>query len=244
MARVFAVCLVLIVGCLVAVLPASAQAKTPPLVHHWNEELHEMEALLAAGKWQAAERDARRVEDQLAEYIVAGGEELLGRVASLRAVALAGLGDIDLARWLWRTGEQLFPGVANLDLSAYGEAGARLRPVEGQETRRCDEDSLANEPPVGTVEGETRPQLIKRVDPELPLARVGLSHPVQIVVSAVIGTDGIPREPCVVESGREYTTLYRTLEALGRWRFAPATRSGVAVSAPFTFNVTYVTAGR
>lgn len=59
-----------------------------------------------------------------------------------------------------------------------------------------------------------------------------------VVVKFVVGVDGIPRDFAVTTSAG-YGLDEKAIEAVGKWRFEPATKSGMPVPSGFTFNTRF-----
>ena len=89
----------------------------------------------------------------------------------------------------------------------------------------------------GVFEPPTR---IESPLPEFPDGRAFRGLQVDVVVEVVVGIDGVPREPLILESKGEHTLVWATLEALQRWRFEPGRRDGVAEPSLFKLTTSYV----
>ncbi len=77
-------------------------------------------------------------------------------------------------------------------------------------------------------EGVVAPQILAYVDPIYPPMARERKLSGQVVVSAVIGVDGVPRELRVEQPiGNGFDE--RALEAVTKYRFSPATRNGIPV---------------
>jgi outer membrane biosynthesis protein TonB len=84
------------------------------------------------------------------------------------------------------------------------------------------------------------PKIIRRVRPRFPegLRQMGVSG--NLWVEAIIGEDGVPREPLVVDArGVGPAMKYVALEALRQWRFEPARLEGKPVKVYYVLDVNF-----
>ena len=220
----------------ICILALWTVAAGPDPVRVWNDEIDRIDALLQEGRWKKAGKAARSLREEMFEGIIAGGRELLGRLAALEAVALAGQGEMERARWTWAIARHFYPTLDAVVLDKYGEAGTALKVAPAQPT--WDADRSAGEGAATEVE---RPEVVHQHKPRFPRARVGLARSVAIVVECVVGTDGVPRHPTVVRAEGEETMVYSALMALGQWRFEPARLHGEPVSVFYNLTVNFKT---
>ncbi len=193
----------------------TAVAITPP--EQWAEVLTRIEALLVEGRYGKAERKAARLEEDMLTLIVGGPRVagLLGRIAALYAIALAGTGDSRHAAWKWHMAKAFHPDVTEIDLGRYGPAGATLQ-------------VLLAEPDPATLHSGTEltsydwPRFIRGPDPVFPPAQRDAGARCTITVETVIGTDGVLTQPKIVDSQGRPVLAYTALNALRRWKFEPA----------------------
>ena len=134
-----------------------------------------------------------------------------------KAVASAGLGKLDDARWYWHVATGIEPALAKVALSPFGEAG---KLVSAMEVRATEEHDLSNAKPL--TPDMSPPKLLKRVNPVFPNAAV---------VEVVITTDGDVVDPAVVKPLPAPTLSYAALEAIRRWKFEPGKIEGKSCGA-------------
>jgi protein TonB len=217
----------------VAALPA--QQEEPGGTADWQQRLVAIGDLLNEGRWYTAEQEAGGLSRAMAEQIVggAGADLLLGVATTYRAVALAGQGREAEAIWQWQVAQQLFPGVAQVELARFGPEAAALA---GYRPRRPASGSGEQARP-----GQFEPP--RRLDspaPAFPPGRAFAGLKVDIVVQVIIGVDGRPRSPLILDSRGEVTLVWAALEALSTWTFEPATRDGVPEDALYKLTVSFV----
>jgi TonB family protein len=189
-------------------------------------DLAEIDALLRQGNWTAALAQLRTEETP---FLVrpAGRGEWLARVA----VAEAGSGQRDQALWHWAVANALARGLfTDQELSAFGDAGALLAEHRGRQPGKAP-PGMSIEPPGPEVVGEVKTK------GELPQLAHGAWSPREwLRLEVVIDEQGRVRDP-VVLSARSGEAAYRTLEAIGDWRFEPAKKRGQPVATLHTLVV-------
>jgi len=91
-------------------------------VEAWRKGLREIDQKLRARQWEAAEKQSRKLADQIIEAAGLGESAAytLAVVSAFRAIAEAGQGREEDADWHWETALSLFPDIAQTDLSPYG----------------------------------------------------------------------------------------------------------------------------
>lgn len=214
-------------------LPATALAQEDA-AQRWQLQALEINERLASGEWTTARDLTRRLEDELSDSVVAGGRRPLGQLAVFRALAGAGLGRRQEALWFWRLAPQLFPEVDQLDLTPYGEAGRLL--LDNLPLTR--EEELARLDLADASEVEP-PRRVHTEVPRFPQGRYVPGRSVSVIVSTILGTDGVPRSPEIVEASGEWTMVYAALNALQGWRFEPARRDGQPVAVVHELSVRF-----
>ena len=60
-----------------------------------------------------------------------------------------------------------------------------------------------------------------------------------MIVQAVVGEDGRPRDPLILHSAGELTLVCATLDKFRLWRFEPARRNGTPVSVLYNLTMTF-----
>ncbi len=217
--------------------PLLSEERPAGPVDAWQAELRRIGGTLLEAEWIAAEEASIKLADEMADQIVGGiGANLLfGITTAYRAVALIGQGRIDEGVWQWQVAQQLFPDVAEIDLGRFGPDAALLAkhpPRTFEEQGRPQRSA-----PAGAF---VPPSRLESPRPRFPSGRVLRGLKVDVVVQVVIGVDGLPREPLILESRGETTLVHSVLDALSRWVFEPGRRDGVAESALYRLTVSFV----
>ena len=237
---------------LLALSPAFAQsakfsqsiAPREPLKDKWLAALKETDQKLRSHQWEAAAKRARQAGEEIVDLAGTGESPAysLAVVDVFRAIAAAELGSQDDAEWYWDSAISLFPDVAKTDLTPYGTKAMALRQrtlrIIDKETMgrgRGDEKSMV-------VDGKTveRPRIVRQPLPDYPKALQLLGAEGWVIVSAVIGQDGRPQQPVILEAkGGGAGMRYVALDTLGRWRFEPAKSDGVPVPVQYVLSMNF-----
>ena len=210
--------------------PLPAQTTTA----RWQARLKAIDEQLAQGQWSKAERSAKWLRHEMYGSLVGGGEGLLGMLFAMQGVAAYGKGDTHRGEWTWLAALQFFPEVASLDLSRYREVGQALasleeRPAPDREDGKDEVEAVGVEPP----------RRKKTEMPTFPRARVLSGRTVSVKVMCVVDEQGMPRHPKIMESANEPVLAFAALEALGKWRFEPATRHGEKTAVWYAVTVNF-----
>jgi TonB family protein len=203
----------------------------------WQNQLQAIGAALIDGKFVAAEQASAGLADVMADQIVGGvGADLLfGITTAYRAAALVGQGRIEQGVWHWQVAQQLFPQVAEIDLARFGPDAAILAEHPPRVPRAENANSGS-----GSGGAFVPPRRVESPLPRFPSGRALRGLKVDVVVQVVVGVDGRPREPVILDSRGEVTLVYSALDALSRWVFEPGRRDGVAEPALYKLTVTFV----
>lgn len=219
-----------------------------------SDALNEVDKKLRAQEWKPAEKQARKVAQQIADVTGhgQGAAYTLAAASALRAFAEAGLGQHKDAAWHWDMALNLFPDIAKLDVSPYGPGALELRkrvlrPVENEMNPELIR--LAQENGEAVVNPKERnvqkPKALKTPGPDYPQGLRILGTQGWVAVSSIIGADGRPREPRIVKSeGAGPAMHYVTLDALRQWRFEPAKLDGEPVDVYYVLTVNFKFDGR
>lgn len=202
----------------------------------WQARLREIGERLLAEEWMAAEREATTLVGEMSEQIVggAGTDLLLGAATAYRALALAGMDRGSEAIWHWQVAQQLFPQVVEIDLDAFG---TRVGALTMHPPRR----RAGGERSAERTDGEfVPPRRLTSPPPRFPAGRAFEGLVVDVVVQVIVGVDGRPKEPLILESKGELTLVWAALEALRQWTFEPATRDGVPEPSLYRLTVSFV----
>ena len=215
-----------------------SEKKARRVADGFERRIHKVHRLLQAGRAKRAYESVSVLSAEMTNRFFAGDRvgEYLGVVSALRAAAAYQLGECDEAIWHWHVSSQLYPKGAKLDPALFGEAGAFLAGQKLRSTRGAKADAVqeANESSVDMQP----PVKVYYPQPKIPAAKRGTGR-VAVVVEVIIGTDGIPRRPRIVESEGELTLVYSTLDTLRQWRFKPARLDGELVTVCYTLTVDF-----
>jgi hypothetical protein len=224
-----------------------ALAGSPSAADKWRTGLKEIDQKLRAQQWQAAEEQSRKVARLIVQDagIGQGAAYSLAVVSAFQAIAEKSLGRVDEANWHWDVALNLFPDIAKTDVSPYGPAAAELskrmlRSVDPNRTDPTNPRVADNSGEPVTQEDVERPRIVKQVAPEFPKNLAEMSVAGVLVVEAVIGFDGVPRLPLVLQmTGGGPAMEYVALEALRQWRFEPAKVDGKPVGVYYSLTVNF-----
>ncbi len=212
-------------------------APRDPLQEKWLAGLRETDQKLRSHQWEAAAKRARQAGEDIVDLAGTGESPAysLAVVDVFRAIAAAELGLQDDAEWYWDSAISLFPDVAKTDLTPYGPKAMELRKRTLRVIDRQGRPPGGDEKSV-VVDGKTveRPRIVRQPLPEYPKALQLLGAEGSVIVSAVIGEDGRPRQPVILEAkGGGAGMRYVALDTLARWRFEPAKSDGAPVPVHF-----------
>lgn len=151
-----------------------------------------------------------------------------------RALAEAGLGNEEDARWYWWTARSLFPDITVTDLSPYGVSGAFLRGLEFRHREGWDEPLV-----FGRRKGFKPPTVRRRKRPVFPDAarihQLGGAYAAQVVVDV----DGAISGPLILRDVVDPSLAYAVLETLRGWKFSPATLNGKPVRSVYATTINF-----
>jgi TonB family protein len=206
----------------------------------WQAELRDIGRELLSEEFESAEHRALAVSQEMIDTIAGGvgADMLLGMATTYRALAVAGQGRGDEAIWHWQVAQQMYPQVREIDLARFGPMGAflRMNPPRGP-----SDEPDATQPGAPDPDGEFRPPTrIESPLPDFPNGRAFRGLRVDVVVQVVVGTDGVPSQPLILESEGEATLVWSTLEALRKWRFEPGRRNGEPEASLYKLTASYV----
>jgi TonB family protein len=202
----------------------------------WGKKIDQSASLLQHGDYKGALRIDERLIGDMEEMLGPGdaGAQVFGTVVTHKALAKAGLGNYDDALWYWHTALALFPRLAEVDLSAFGEPGKYLKEHPPGSPREL---TAGQPPPLAlSTSGITAPRLVKRVEPAYPQGAYTFDVGGILIVEVVIDKQGHVTSPHVRKALPAPTLSYAALEAVKQWRFEPGRIEGEAV--PVLFNLT------
>jgi TonB family protein len=237
--------IVITVLVLASALPLLAQT---PLIDKWLGGLKETDQYLRAQQWEKAAKRGRQAGADIVDHAGTGASPAysLAVAAVFRAIAEAGLGHQDDAEWLWDSALNLFPDVAKTSVEPYGPAAAELRKRTLRTATPDNDPGLRLLGKVGEAEANPggrrveKPRIIHQTKPEYPVALGLLKTGGAVVVSSIIGADGRPRQPVVLDTrGGGPAMKYVALDTLRQWRFEPAKVDGKPVPVYYVLTVTF-----
>lgn len=233
--------------CLLGLVAGAAwsQPSAKGTLSDWNSRLQTARTHLLAGKHRQALEVAVPLQSEMLNAIQdgPGSGSSLARVVLLRAVAEAGVGEMNAAAWDWYVAQTLDPTLMSIDLSPFGPAGeavealgplpvniADLFPPEGESTP-CDPGQKVRCP------GVERPHKVAGAPPKYPEGLIDSCLFGEVVIQTVIDEQGAVRHPVVTKTSHPLFAL-AALESARSWRFLPASYKGRAVKAFYslTFN--------
>lgn len=191
--------------------------------------------LLAAGKWQEAQKLAQQQFLVLAGY-VEKYPGLAGTALALEALADAGLGNESSAVCRWNAAQKVDPKLANADLTMFGAAGALLKnhpytaPGEAIRVPEGDQKTLKRE--------VQRPELLSRSPLLYPEAARRAKIEGKVIVEAIIEKDGSLSNLKTLQ-GQPMGLDLAAVESLCGWRFKPATLKGEPVKVYYVLTVNF-----
>lgn len=231
---------------LASVLPLLSQGQ--PLVDKWLAGLRETDQKLRAQQWEAAAKRGRQAGDEIVDLAGTGESPAysLAVAAVFRAIAEAGLGHQEDAEWLWDSALNLFPDIAKTSVAPYGPAAAELRKRTLRTVGFDGDPALRPEAGEGEVVLNPKgrniepPRIARQPRPDYPKALRLLEAGGAVAVSSVIGSDGRPRQPVVLDAhGGGPALKYVALDTLRQWRFEPAKQDGKPVAVYYVLTVNF-----
>ncbi len=235
-------------------LAPTLDAQSPPqkaspgriakILEDFDNRIREIDRLVQVEESKKAYKQVNRLRDEMINGFISGQSVsyYLGATTVLRALAAYQLGQEGEALWYWHVATQLFPDFLKQDMAAYGDAGRFLasHPLpEELESEDCGSLAEADAEDACEEQEDVEPPRKKRSPrPDLPAAKRG-SGRVSVIVQAVIGVDGRPRGPRILDSKGELTLVVASLDALRRWEFKPAERDGEPVEVYYNLAVNF-----
>jgi TonB family protein len=221
---------------LVLLLATPLLADNNYVAQEWQKKIEASSAALKKGDHARSLRLANRLITDMIEKLGPGRTEThtFAVVVVHKALASAGLGKLDDARWYWHVAVGIEPALAKVDLSPFGEAGKLVSAIP---LRKPENPDRTNAKPL--TPDMVAPKAVKTVDPIFPLAAHVFKVSGVLVLEVVITTDGDVVDPAILEPLPAPTLSYVALEAVRRWKFEPGKMDGEAVDVIFNLSVNY-----
>lgn len=207
----------------------STASAAPSASDGWRSEVSQSAATIRTGNYAHSLKTADQVLSHMVERLGNGGadDEMLATALTHKALANAGLGNVDDALWYWYVAQEIYPNVAKSDLSTFGAPGEFLKrhPFSGADPSAGKRDTPA--------------RVVKQVMPKFPHAASRFGIAGDLVVQIVIDRNGQPTLPRIIRALPASTMSFIALEALKHWQFEPARRNGEPVPMLYDLTVHY-----
>jgi TonB family protein len=154
-----------------------------------------------------------------------------------KALALAGLGRDDDAVWYWHVALNIYPAIAESDMSMFGAPAEFLKQHPFAPPPSFKFTPTVPPPPLPS--NIQAPKVVKRVEPRYP-AGARAFHVTGIAIFAcVIDKNGSVRDVEIKKALPAPTLSYMAMEALRQWKFEPGTMDGKPVEVLFNLTISY-----
>jgi hypothetical protein len=175
----------------------------------WAGELKMIDNDLRTEHYAHARKWSIKMINSMCDHLGTGPDSMytLALTTAYRAMAEAGLKNMDDADWYWHVALSMYPKLAKKDWKPYGEAGELLARDHSDEFK--------------TEADATKPVPIRKAEPKCPLSAIQGGYYQPVTVRAVVGADGNVRCPTLVTANAAPTLVYAATEALKQWQFEP-----------------------
>ena len=213
--------------------PLTAAGEVPS---RWQTRFERIDKQLQAGKWKAARPGAVELADEMAGQITGGdgGRRLMALIVTYRAIAEAGLGQEADAAWSWMIAQNLSPAFSRMQIPEWKTLPSGETPAAF--LKRHTLRSAGQAPPgleISTLSPDDprlkHPGPLEAAGPEQPMTLVTRWHADSIAFELAVDETGRVVQP-VLLTGSLPGKIYRSLEAVRPWRFAPAQVDGKPVA--------------
>ncbi|HEV7764930.1 MAG TPA: energy transducer TonB [Thermoanaerobaculia bacterium] len=214
------------------VLTLSAHGQTAA---RWARDIDKSSAHLKAGEFDRSLKISERLLRQMIDELGSGeaATRFFGTALTHKALALAGLGRNEDALWHWHTVLTLYPPFEKSNLSSFGDAGAFL--TANRNPRIPD-----GFPEEGKRPPDLKPPVVlRKVAPDFPPGAQYFGAEGLLIVNVIIRTDGTVTAPVVRKALPAPTLSYVALEAIRKWKFRPAMKSGEPIEVQFDLTLNY-----
>jgi len=199
---------------------------TTVFAENWRTDINQSAIMLHKSDYDGSLKIADRVVSEMVQKL-GTQDELFATALTHKAIANAGLGNVNDALWYWYIAQEISPAGAKTDLSEFGAPGEFLK---------RHPFSNAEMPVRG---GVTPARVLRQVLPKFPpgASRFGVGG--DLIVQIIIDRNGQPTLPRIVRALPAPTLSFVALEALRHWQFEPGHSNGQPISMPFDLTVHY-----
>ena len=199
---------------------------TTVFAENWRTDINQSAIMLHKSDYDGSLKIADRVVSEMVQKL-GTQDELFATALTHKAIANAGLGNVNDALWYWYIAQEISPAGAKTDLSEFGAPGEFLK---------RHPFSNAEMPVRG---GVTPARVVKQVLPKFPAGASRFGVAGDLVVQIIIDRNGQPTLPRIVRALPAPTLSFVALEALRHWQFEPGHSNGQPISMPFDLTVHY-----
>lgn len=230
--------------CVLGLTPGTAWSE-PAAVANWNNRLQSARTHLIAGEHQKALNIALPLQQEMMDSIQSGpgAARSLALTVLSRALAEAGLGDMEAAAWDWHTAQALDPAIATMDLTPFGAAGEALKglgPIpRNEEAEKALEEQKAGNAKADSEEKVERPKALATKAPKYPGALRAICARGVVQVESIIDKEGRLHSPGLKSPEANPVMALAALDAIRTWRFQPARFKGETVNVYYTLTVSF-----
>jgi len=193
---------------------------------NWRTDINQSATMLHKSDYDGSLKIADRVVSEMVQKL-GTQDELFATALTHKAIANAGLGNVNDALWYWYIAQEISPAGTKTDLSEFGAPGEFLK---------RHPFSNAEMPVRG---GVTPARVVKQVLPKFPAGASRFGVAGDLVVQITIDRNGQPTLPRIVRALPAPTLSFVALEALRHWQFEPGRSNGQPISMPFDLTVHY-----
>lgn len=204
----------------------------------WQHRLRRLESKLDAADWKSALDESIELRRKVIAR-VSEAQRLLpvaAQTLALQAIAEINLGREADARWHWLAAQSYLDHLADLDLSAYGQASSLLAGLSAEE---IEADWITPAPPEDAKDRYKEVKIRQPVEPVFPKALRKSAIEGKVAVEIVVDAQGRPRRPRVLDAGLVPTMAFPVLDALQRWQFKAASRDGEPIAVLYQIRIDY-----